>query len=91
MTRVERKLFLHAESDKAVLLSPTTIYADADRLGDWFPKSQIEVTATDTRRGGRQFVTVLIPEWLLKQKREMPDAEPGLPFGHDVHAQEQGG
>lgn len=40
---IERQLFLHAETDKAVLVSPTPLHANAERDGAWLPKSMIEV------------------------------------------------
>lgn len=88
--RIERKLFCHAETDKALLLSPTSLYHEAERLGDWFPRSQLEITAADVRHGGRQLVTFLAPRWLMEKRRQMPDAEPGHPFGYDAHAQGAG-
>lgn len=83
---VERKLFHHADTDKAMLLSPTALYHDAEKLGDWFPKSQVELVSTDVRRGGKKLVTVRIPEWLLAKRKQMPDADPGLPFGAELES-----
>jgi hypothetical protein len=83
---VERRLFQHADTDKAMLLSPTNLYHDAEKLGAWFAKSQIEITNTDVRHGGKKLVTVLIPDWLLAKRTPMPDAEPGYEFGHNLGA-----
>lgn len=63
---------LHAETDKAILIS------DAGRTADsvWLPKSQIEIERTgkfdqsDDRVGGKKWpiIVVTLPEWLAINK-----------------------
>jgi hypothetical protein len=87
--RIERKLWLHATTDKAMLVSPGPDRHRAEIEGAWVPISQVEVTARDHIRnpnfglegchGAAEFmghiVTLLIPGWLVEAKRLNRDAE----------------
>lgn len=65
-------LALHAETDKAVLVSET---GDAKK-SKWLPKSQIEIERTDKfcavndQIGARKYpvIIVTLPEWLAVNK-----------------------
>ena len=55
---VDLDLHLHAETDKAILVSEN----GDDKAAVWLPKSQVEYE--DDKRGGAQ---VTLPEWLAKE------------------------
>lgn len=40
---IEQELYLHVKTGKAVLVSPSPLYCEADRLGAWLPLSQITI------------------------------------------------
>lgn len=56
----DMQLYLHMETDKALLCSET---GDRDRA-KWLPRSQIEWRKTDKQ----QIIEVTMPEWLAYEK-----------------------
>jgi hypothetical protein len=84
--RIERSLFLHAWTDKAILVSRTAMPAEAETIGAWLPRSQIEITAQREAFHPRfgeaahigliwgTVVTFTAPGWLLKSRGLTEDA-----------------
>lgn len=82
----QRKLFLHAETGHALLVSPKPYHHTAETDGAWIPRSQITEVSRETvpnpnfGNGGAAMilgnvVTFTAPEWLLKNCRLDRDAE----------------
>lgn len=84
---IERRLFLHEHTVKAWLVSRTSIHGDADRLGGWVPKSQVEELGRETVRNPRAkdgpgasqilgtVITLRGPKWLFDKKGLTADVE----------------
>lgn len=83
----ERELFLHADRDKAVLVSKTCHRGDAEVVGNWLPKSQIielgrrvvqhprfGESASCARDCGTA-IRFRAPSWLLERKGLTEDLE----------------
>ena len=78
---VTRRLFIHAETDKAVLVSPKASYHGAERDGGWLPRSQIEIrerrVAFNPQFGEAPQIALILgtvvdltaPGWLLESRR----------------------
>lgn len=87
---VRRRLWLISWTDKALLVSPEPTSHNAERVGDWLPRSQItEISRTPVRNprfGERPGIAVYLgtivtfdaPGWLLAKKRGMDADAPGL-------------
>lgn len=85
--RVTRHLFKHSWTDKAILVSPTCLNHEAERLGAWLPLSQITVEETRTAFNPRfgeapqialimgTIVTLSIPRWLADERKLTEDAD----------------
>ena len=82
----QRRLFLHAETPKALLVSPSSIHATAETDGGWLPRSQVReigrVVVPNPRAGEHGAAAILgvlitfeAPGWLLKARGIECDAE----------------
>ena len=89
--QVQRRLFLHSETEKAVLVSRTCLAHEADRVGAWLPRSQINITDRSTVHRPTAgpvddrtpvlgtALTFTAPGWLLESRKLTSDLE--LPAG----------
>lgn len=83
---IERRLFLHATTDRALLVSTTSVQADAERDGGWLPRSQVsEVGPREAVANPRAdqpaaaailgtIVTLQAPAWLFDRRGIKHDA-----------------
>lgn len=83
--QIERLLFVHAETDKAIMVGTSPLRAKA--IG-WLPRSQIEIKARRIAYNPRfgpehpgcalclgTVLTIAAPSWLLESRKITADAE----------------
>ena len=82
----QRKLYLHAETDKGLLVSPSSINATAETEGAWLPRSQVREISREpvpNPNAGRpsaaailgEMITIEAPGWVLRDRGIDRDAE----------------